>query len=220
MRHRLKGSKLGRTASHRKATLRSLSIALLTHHRVVTTLTKAKELRRHVEPVITRSKEDTTHNRREVFSFIHDNKTVSKLFDEIGPLVADRPGGYTRIIKIGARTGDSAEMAVIELVDYNESEAEGTTKKKKRTRRAGKVTTAAKTDATINTKENDKADVAVAEEHEVIAEAEVVEDEVVEETIVDTKADVVLEAPETETEDAPKAEAPSEDSVDKKEDDK
>jgi large subunit ribosomal protein L17 len=137
MRHRLKGSKLGRTASHRKATLRSLSIALITHHRVVTTLSKAKELRRHIEPVITRSKEDTTHNRREVFSFIHDNDTVSKLFNEVGPKVADRPGGYTRVIKIGYRTGDSADMAVIELVDYNTTGTEDATKKKKRTRRAG-----------------------------------------------------------------------------------
>ena len=137
MRHRLKGRKLGRTASHRKATLRSLSIALITHHRVVTTLSKAKELRRHVEPVITRSKEDTTHNRREVFSFIQDNNTVSKLFDEVGPKVGDRPGGYTRIVKIGYRTGDSADMAVIELVDYNTSGTEEAGKKKKRTRRAG-----------------------------------------------------------------------------------
>jgi large subunit ribosomal protein L17 len=220
MRHRLKGSKLGRTASHKKATLRSLSIALLTHHRVVTTLTKAKELRRHVEPVITRSKEDTTHNRREVFSFIHDNKTVSKLFDEIGPLVADRPGGYTRIIKIGARTGDSAEMAVIELVDYNESEAEGTTKKKKRTRRAGKTTSAVKPDAATKTKEEDKADVAVAEEPEVVAGAEVVEAEVVEETTEDTKSDLTLEVSENETEEEAKAEVPSEDSEDKKQDTK
>jgi large subunit ribosomal protein L17 len=141
MRHRLKGSKLGRTASHKKATMRSLSIALLTHHRIVTTLPKAKELRRYVEPVINRAKEDTMHNRREVFSFIHDNKTVSKLFDEIGPKVGDREGGYTRVVKIGYRLGDAADMAVIELVDYNESVGDTTTsKKKKRTRRAGKNT--------------------------------------------------------------------------------
>jgi large subunit ribosomal protein L17 len=141
MRHRLKGSKLGRTASHKKATMRSLSIALLTHHRIVTTLPKAKELRRYVEPVINRAKEDTMHNRREVFSFIHDNKTVSKLFDEIGPKVGDREGGYTRVVKIGYRLGDAADMAVIELVDYNESAGDTTTsKKKKRTRRAGKNT--------------------------------------------------------------------------------
>ena len=121
--------------------MRSLSIALLTHHRIVTTLPKAKELRRYVEPVINRAKEDTMHNRREVFSFIHDNKTVSKLFDEIGPKVGDREGGYTRVVKIGYRLGDAADMAVIELVDYNESAGDTTTaKKKKRTRRAGKNT--------------------------------------------------------------------------------
>ena len=131
MRHRLKGSKLGRTASHRKATLRSLSVALLTHHRIVTTLTKAKELRRHVEPVITRSKDDTTHNRRETFSFLQDKVAVTKLFDEIAPKVADRPGGYTRVVKLGTRVGDGAEMAVIELVDFNESGNDQKATKKK-----------------------------------------------------------------------------------------
>lgn len=145
MRHRLKGSKLGRTASHRKATLRSLSIALLTHHRIVTTLTKAKELRRHVEPVINRGKEDTMHNRRQAFSFLQDNATVSKLFDEIGPKVVDRQGGFTRIVKLGNRRGDSAEMAVIELVDYNDSGSENTGSKKKRTRRSGKASKATAT---------------------------------------------------------------------------
>lgn len=137
MRHKLKSRKLGRTASHRKATLRSLSIALLTHHRIVTTLPKAKELRRHIEPILTRSKEDSTHNRRIAFSYLQDNKTVTKLFEEIGPLVAERPGGYTRVVRLGARSGDSAEMAVIELVDYNETESEATSKKRKRTRRSG-----------------------------------------------------------------------------------
>lgn len=162
MRHRLKGRKLGRTASHKKATMRALSIALLTHHRVVTTLPKAKELRRYVEPVITRAKEDSTHNRREVFSFIQDNKTVSKLFDEIGPKVSDRAGGYTRIVKIGYRSGDSADMAVIELVDYNESEVQDTGKKK-RTRRAGRGVASKATTA-----------VGDAKSAEVVEEAEVV----------------------------------------------
>lgn len=204
MRHRLKGSKLGRTASHRKATLRSLSIALLTHHRIVTTLTKAKELRRHIEPVITRSKEDTTHNRREVFSFIHDNKTVTKLFDEIGPLVADRPGGYTRIIKLGARTGDSADMAIIELVDYNESETTDSGKKKKRTRRAGKSTTKATvaespsdvTDTTDSQKIEEPTSDVTASAEPVVEEAEV-QEEVSSETKVeeaDSKVEEEIEA--------------------------
>jgi large subunit ribosomal protein L17 len=178
MRHRLKGSKLGRTASHRKATLRALSIALITHHRVVTTLSKAKELRRHIEPVITRAKEDTTHNRREVFSFIHDNDAVSKLFNEIGPKVADRPGGYTRVIKIGYRTGDSADMAVIELVDYNTTGGDEAGKKKKRTRRAGSGKATAKA-APAAKEAPAKAEEVKADE--TVAEAEVVETTEVEE---------------------------------------
>lgn len=116
--------------------MRSLCIALLTHNRIVTTLPKAKELRRYVEPLITRGKEDTMHNRREAFSFLQDNKTVSKLFDEIGPKVGERPGGYTRVVRVGLRVGDSAERAVIELVDYNDILPGGdVSKKKKRTRR-------------------------------------------------------------------------------------
>jgi large subunit ribosomal protein L17 len=190
MRHRLKGRKLGRTASHRKATLRSLSIALITHHRVVTTLAKAKELRRHVEPVITRSKEDTTHNRREVFSFIQDNKTVSKLFDEVGPKVGDRPGGYTRIVKIGYRTGDSADMAVIELVDYNTSGPEETGKTKKRTRRAG----SGKTPTSV-------AAAPVAQEAEVVELAED-EAEVTQETSDHVASTEIEETSETSAEDA------------------
>jgi large subunit ribosomal protein L17 len=145
MRHRVKGKKLGRTASHKKATMRSLSIALLTHHRIVTTLPKAKELRSYVEPLVNRAKEDTMHNRREVFSFLQDNATVSKIFDEIGPKVGDRQGGYTRVIKMGTRIGDAAQMAIIELVDYNESEVTTAGSKRKRTRRAGKAAKAADT---------------------------------------------------------------------------
>jgi len=136
MRHQLKGKKLNRTASHRKATLRSLAIALIKNERIVTTTVKAKELRRVIEPVITRAKEDTMHNRREVFSFLHDNESTSKLFNEIAPKCASRPGGYTRVIKIGTRQGDGAEIAVIELVDYNDVKPEGaSTSTRKRTRR-------------------------------------------------------------------------------------
>jgi len=171
MRHRLKGSKLGRTASHRKATLRSLSVALLTHHRIVTTLTKAKELRRHVEPVITRSKDDTTHNRRETFSFLQDKVAVTKLFDEIAPKVADRPGGYTRVVKLGTRVGDGAEMAVIELVDFNESGNDQKTTKKKRTRRAGKTaktaTDVSPTESTVNDANDTVQEATVVNESEV-----------------------------------------------------
>lgn len=135
MRHQVKGSKLGRTSAHKKATMRSLSIALLTHNRIVTTLAKAKELRRYVEPLINRAKEDTMHNRRQVFSFLQDNFTTSRLFDEIGPKVGDRPGGFTRTIRVGYRMGDSADRAVIELVDFNDVKPGDVSRKKKRTRR-------------------------------------------------------------------------------------
>lgn len=137
MRHLKKGNKLGRTPSHRKATLSALSVALIKEHRIVTTVAKAKELRPFVEPLITKAKEDTSHNRRQVHSKLKDNEAVSHLFDEVGQKAMDRPGGYTRIVKLGYRSGDDAQMAVIELVDYNDIKPKDT-KKQKRTRRAGK----------------------------------------------------------------------------------
>jgi len=137
MRHLVKGKKLGRTPSHRKATLSALSVALIKEHRITTTVPKAKELRTFVEPLITKAKEDTTHNRRQVFSKLQDKKAVSHLFNEVAQKAMDRPGGYTRVIKLGYREGDNAHMAVIELVDYNDIKPEDS-QKKKRTRRAGK----------------------------------------------------------------------------------
>lgn len=141
MRHKVKGRKLSRTASHRRATMRALTAAIVKEHRIMTTLAKAKELRRFVEPIITRAKEDTHHNRRQVFSSVQDKKIVNSLFDEVGPAAKDRPGGYTRVIKAGTRQGDGAEMAIIELVDFNDIQPEGKSDKKKRTRRAGKANT-------------------------------------------------------------------------------
>lgn len=138
MRHLVKGKKLGRTAAHRKATLSALAIALIEERRIITTVAKAKELRRFIEPLITKAKVDTTHNRRQVFSKLNDKYAVTELFEEVGPLAKDRPGGYTRVLKTGFRQGDSAEMAMIELVDYNDTPPEVITGKKKRTRRAGK----------------------------------------------------------------------------------
>ena len=138
MRHLVKGKKLGRTSAHRKATMQALSVALILDRRITTTVTKAKELRRYVEPLITRAKEDTTHNRRQVFARLQDKYAVTELFEEVGPLAKDRPGGYTRVLRIGFRQGDGAEMAVIELVDYNDVPPEKTGGKKKRTRRAGR----------------------------------------------------------------------------------
>ncbi|WP_445666777.1 50S ribosomal protein L17 [Fodinibius sp. AD559] len=137
MRHLNKGRKLGRTPSHRKATLSALSVALIKEHRIVTTVPKAKELRTFVEPLITKAKEDTSHNRQQVFSKLEDKAVVSHLFDEVAQKAMDRPGGYTRVVKLGYRSGDNAQMAVIELVDYNDIKPTDS-KKNKGTRRAGK----------------------------------------------------------------------------------
>lgn len=155
MRHLVKGRKLGRTKSHRAATLGALSVALIKEHRIVTTLAKAKELRPFVEPLITKAKEDSSHNRRQVFSKLKDKEAVSKLFSEIADKVGDRPGGYTRVIKMGTRAGDSADMAVIELVDYNDIKPENT-RKSKRTRRSGKSSSEAASAKKQKTKKQKK----------------------------------------------------------------
>jgi large subunit ribosomal protein L17 len=136
MRHQKKRHKLGRTAAHREATLSALASALIEHKRIETTLAKAKALRVYVEPIITRSKEDTTHNRREAFRHLSNKEAVKELFSEISTKVGDRPGGYTRIVKLGQRQGDSAEMAVIELVDWNDVRPDGAGGTKRRTRRS------------------------------------------------------------------------------------
>lgn len=141
MRHGDKINNLGRTASHRNALLINLSCQLLQHKKIVTTLAKAKALRPFVEPLITKAKENTTHQRRLVFSRLQDKVAVKELFDVISPKIAARPGGYTRVIKLGKRVGDNAEMALIELVDYNEIYGKGigeTAAPAKKTRRAGR----------------------------------------------------------------------------------
>ena len=135
MRHLVKGKKIGRTASHRKATLQALSVALIREHRIKTTVAKAKALRPYVEPIITRAKKDTPQNRRRVFGKLKDKKVVTSLFEEVAVRAKERPGGYTRIIKIGNRAGDGAEMAVMELVDYNDIKPEDK-KSQSRTRRS------------------------------------------------------------------------------------
>lgn len=120
MRHRVKGRKLGRTASHRKATLTLLATSLLKHKRIKTTLAKAKETRGFVEKLITKAKRDDLHSKKLVMNVIKDKETVKELFTEIVPKIGDRPGGYTRVIKLGNRLGDAASMAILELVDYND----------------------------------------------------------------------------------------------------
>lgn len=121
MRHGKKDNHLGRKEAHRYSLLSNLAISLITHKRIFTTVAKAKALRIYVEPLITKSKEDSTHSRRTVFSYLQNKEAVSELFREVSQKVADRPGGYTRIIKVGNRPGDAAEMAMIELVDFNDN---------------------------------------------------------------------------------------------------
>ena len=144
MRHNKKFNHLGRTASHRSAMLSNMACSLIKHKRITTTVAKAKALKKFVEPLITKSKEDTTNSRRVVFSNLQDKIAVTELFKEISVKIADRPGGYTRIIKTGNRLGDNAEMCFTELVDYNENMAkEKVAKKATRTRRSKKSTEAA-----------------------------------------------------------------------------
>ena len=142
MRHNKKFNHLSRTASHRHAMLANMAISLIMHKRITTTLAKAKALKKYVEPLITKSKDDTTNSRRVVFSYLQNKYAVTELFKEISAKVADRPGGYTRIIKTGFRASDAAPMCFIELVDYNENMAKAPAKKAPRTRRSKKSTAA------------------------------------------------------------------------------
>ncbi len=141
MRHNNKFNHLNRTASHRHAMLSNMATSLIMHKRINTTLAKAKALRKYVEPLITKSKLDTTHSRRTVFSYLRNKYAVTELFQIISEKIADRPGGYTRIIKTGFRHGDNAKMCFIELVDFDENMAK-TAKKTKRTRRSKKASQA------------------------------------------------------------------------------
>jgi large subunit ribosomal protein L17 len=146
MRHGKKINHLGRTSAHRKAMLSNMATSLILHKRISTTLAKAKALRTYVEPLITRSKEDSTHSRRLVFSYLQSKEAVSELFREVSKKVAERPGGYTRILKTGNRLGDNADMCIVELVDYNEtmlSSKEQVKAKATRRRRPAKKTGAA-----------------------------------------------------------------------------
>jgi large subunit ribosomal protein L17 len=148
MRHNKKINHLGRTASHRAAMLANMAVSLIKHKRITTTVEKAKALKKYVEPLLTKSKNDTTNSRRVVFSYLQDKYAVTELFKEISVKIADRPGGYTRIIKTGHRLGDNAAMCFIELVDYDENMAKDTVKKSTRTRRRSTKKAAAVAEAT------------------------------------------------------------------------
>ena len=141
MRHNKKFNHLGRTADHRHAMLANLAISLIMHKRITTTVAKAKALKKYVEPLITRCKEDTTNSRRVVFSYLQNKEALKELFGNVAAKVGDRPGGYTRIIKLGFRQGDAAQICFIELVDFDENMAKTATKKKA-TRRSRKSTKA------------------------------------------------------------------------------
>ncbi|MFN4144536.1 MAG: 50S ribosomal protein L17 [Runella sp.] len=136
MRHGKKDNHLGRTSSHRSAMLRNMAASLILHKRIETTLAKAKELKKFVEPLLTRAKEDNTHNRRVVFSYVPDKEVIKELFSTVADKIAERPGGYTRIIKLGTRLGDAAEMCMMELVDFNETLLAASTEKTTKTRRS------------------------------------------------------------------------------------
>ena len=185
MRHGKKIKKLGRTSAHRKATMAALSNALIEHKRITTTFEKAKALRGYVEPLINRAKSDTVHNRRQVFRYLQDKDSVTTLFGEVAEKIADRPGGYTRVVKLGRRQGDGAEVALIELVDYNDIKPEGSggsgaRKKTRRGSRRAKSTAGAPSTAAVTT--------------------EVAED--LETDVQETAADVVEEITETATDTA------------------
>ena len=185
MRHRKSFNHLGRTSAHRKAMLSNMACSLIMHKRIETTTAKAKALKRYIEPLITRSKDDSTHSRRVVFSYLQDKEAVTELFREVSAKVADRPGGYTRIIRLGNRLGDNADMCMMELVDFNENllaEKAAAKKSSSRRRRGGSKKKEEETGAV---------DTAVAEE---------VVEEVVEEAVEEAVAEAQAEEPAAEEE--------------------
>ena len=212
MRHGKKFNHLSRTASHRKAMLSNMASSLIEHKRITTTVAKAKALRKYVEPLITRAKDDTTHSRRIVFSYLQDKESVTTLFNEVAEKVASRPGGYTRIIKTGNRLGDNADMCIIELVDFNElllGSEEKAGAKKSRRRRGGK-------------KKEEATPAVEAQAEAVVEEAPVAEEVVVEEAaeeVVEEATAEVEATPVAETEEAPEAaaEEATEESADEEE---
>ena len=200
MRHGKKINHLGRTASHRKAILSNMGTSLILHKRISTTLAKAKELKKFVEPLVTRAKEDTTHNRRIAFSYLKSKEAIKALFGEVIEKVGTRPGGYTRIIKTGFRLGDNAEMCIIELVDFNELMLKDAAPAKKTTRRSRRSTGAAEsTPASAAPKAAAVVEETPAVEAEIIEETPVAEAEVVEETTAPVAEAATEETPTAET---------------------
>ena len=201
MRHGKKIAHLGRTASHRKAMMANMASSLIEHKRINTTVAKAKALKKFVEPLITKAKSDTTHNRRVVFSALRNKYAVSELFRDIAEKVADRPGGYTRIIKVGSRLGDNASMALIELVDFNDTYVTEKPTKKRSRRRGGKkkaetAPAASEADIAEDVVEEVTEEVAAPDSEEVAVEETPIQEESEEETkAADPATEEVTEDP-------------------------
>jgi large subunit ribosomal protein L17 len=212
MRHGKKFNHLGRTASHRAALLSNMASSLILHKRIQTTVAKAKDLRKYVEPMITKSKTDSTNNRRVVFSYLQNKDAIKELFSIVSEKVANRPGGYTRIIKLGNRLGDNAEICFIELVDFNETMLAASAEKAGKTRRSRRGGAAKATEAAAPV----AAPVAVEE----APSAEVVEEAPAAEVVTEEAAPAVEEvaAPEVAEEAAPEAPATEESTEEKGED--
>jgi large subunit ribosomal protein L17 len=204
MRHNKKFNHLGRQSAHRKAMLSNMASSLIESKRITTTLAKAKALRTYVEPLITKAKDDTTHSRRVVFSHLQNKEAVSELFRDVAEKVADRPGGYTRILRTGNRLGDNAEMCIIELVDYNEAmlgTAEEAAKPKRRRSRRGGAKKSETPVAETAKKDKPKAEKAAP------AKAVKEEEAKAEEPKAEVSAEETPKAAETTAEETPKAEA-------------
>ncbi len=231
MRHGKTFNHLGRTSSHRKALLKNMANSLILHKRIETTVAKAKELRKYVEPLLTKSKTDSISNRRLIFAYLRDKEVIKTLFGEVSDKIANRPGGYTRIIKLGARLGDNAEMALIELVDFNETYTTTSTEAVTKTRRSRKggsgkgveagaaapvqeeVEVVKAPEVSDIVDEISVAEAAVAPEVEAVAEEVVAEAEVATETSSEVEAST-----DSETSVAPDEETATEDSDEEKKD--
>ena len=206
MRHGKKFNHLSRKTAHRKAMLSNMACSLIEHKTINTTLAKAKALRKYVEPILTRSKTDSTHSRRLVFRYLQNKYTVTELFRDVAPKIADRPGGYTRIIRTGYRLGDNAEMCMIELVDFNELYTNEKTKKNTRRSRRGAGSTATTTEETVEATTDAATTEEVVEATTDAASTEEVKVEKVEETKTEAKAEV---KPKAEKKTEVKAEKPA-----------
>ena len=209
MRHGKKFNHLSRTASHRSAMLSNMASSLILHKRIVTTVAKAKALRKYVEPLITRAKEDTTHSRRMVFRYLQNKHSVQELFNDVSERVMDRPGGYTRILKTGHRLGDNASMCVIELVDYNESMLKEAKPKKSKTRRSRRGK-AGKTAAAAVAAEAAESQVEEAAQEEVVSESAAVEEAEAEQATDDSEEVTAAAEEAAESQEEPVAEAAEE----------